>query len=264
MLSGKNSKWLVVLLSAIVAVAANAAPTLSTYDTKFPPCNLSSASNTYSLAAIERNQTTELFNSHLATIDAEFLKPPTNFMDSLTGPTDAKSLPHVPGALFMALVGFGCVSLVKDRQVWMAVLAGLLWVSQAGFTALPQLVSHLASKKQIEQQVPANLTYARKLEEPDQLRSDIEETRYIGLLHHSARIPDGPMSFLTRIRVRDKLQQESRRINHQFKIRQSAIMRLLSYFIPLTNCLAPKTEQFICFSLTYILENLPRGPPTLA
>jgi len=214
-----------------------------------------------SASTVETNPISEAYDSHLANIADELLKPPVDSVDSSDLPIGARSLPPVPGALFMVLAGFVCVSLVKDRKLWIATLAGLLWAGQAGFTALPQLASNLASKKQIGQQLPPNVTYASELENLDRLRSDIEGTRYIGLLHHLAGIPDGIMSFLPRISVRDNTQYAIRDTN---KVPQFAI----THFSPLLNCpaiyLASRVKQSGCFSPAFNFDNLARGPPESA
>jgi len=213
-----------------------------------------------SASTVETNPISEAYDSHLANIADELLKPPVDSADSADLPIGARSLPPVPGALFMVLAGFVCVSLVKDRKLWIATLAGLLWAGQAGFTALPQLASNLASKKQIGQQLPPNVTYASELENLDRLRSDIEGTQYIGLLHHLAGIPDSATSFPPRIWVRDKLQQ----IRNTNKVPPFAI----THFSPLLNCpviyLASRVEQPVYFSPAFNFDNLARGPPKQA
>ena len=175
----------------------------------------------------------------------------------------------------MVLTGFLCVSLVKDRRVWLAALAGLLWVGQAGIHALPQLALRLSYRIHSKQQFDAELTCPYYLENSNRLRSDIEGTQYIGLLHHLAGIPDSPMSFrqphLSFLR-----KQESRKLTTQLCYRlnpskntnsfQSQLAFLSEQYSldSLFKCLASKTEQFICFSPAFIFELIPRGPPLLA
>ncbi len=189
--------------------------------------------------------TIESGDSYLAGVAAEFLKPPPAFTGSPALPVGAKSLPAVPGALLMVLTGFLCVSLVKDRKVWLAALASLLWLGQAGIQAVPQLALRLSHRNHTEQQFAAELTYPYFLENSNRLRSDIEGTQYIGLLHHLAGIPPqdtNSFPFLS----------------------PSAIISERYSLNSLLNCLTLKIEQFICFSPAFIFENLPRGPPLLA
>ncbi len=142
--SGKNNKLLVILLSLVVATAISAAPTMSDCNKHFVAAAVSPASDVHVTYIPETSQITVPSNSHLAAIGKEILKPPADFTDS--PPLGAKSLPPVPAALFMVLTGFLCVSLVKDRKVWLAVLVGLLWAGQAGFHAIPQLAAHISKK----------------------------------------------------------------------------------------------------------------------
>lgn len=188
MLSG-SKKGLLLFSSLLAALVTSAVCAVTRGDTDLAASAMSLSSDVFYTGVC--GQTGEFFNPHVATVAAEFLKAPAADLQSVS--VNAKSLPAVPGALFMALVGFLCVSLVKDRRVWLAALAGLLWLGQTGFTALPHLASHLRSKKQIQQSSPT-LTYISELEGSFRLRSDIEGTQYIGLLRHLAGIPDVTMS----------------------------------------------------------------------
>ena len=275
MLSSKNRKRLVILLSLLVVTAANAAPTMSDCSMNFSARGVfpGSDAHTVSASVLEISQIVESSDPHLASIAAEFLKPPTGFTDPPAPAIGAKSLPAVPGALFMALTGFFCVSLVKDHKIWLAALAALLWAGQAGFTALPQLASHLQSKKQVEQHASANITYACELEHPDRLRSELEGRQYIGLLYHLAGIPATNSSFTNREPAGSiTLNQYNRKPYGKAVISpykdtytsQSAIIPERYSFNLLFNCLASRVEQFVCFSPAFMFDNLARGPPDLA
>lgn len=238
----KRSKGLVVLLSLLVLSAANAAPTVSNYSSSLVVSAVSPASDVHISTVPEVTQIAELSDSHLAGVAAEFLKPPAAFTDSPAPPVGVKSLPAVPGALLMVLTGFLCVSLVKDRKVWLAALAGLLWVGQAGIQAVPQLALRLSHRNHTAQQLYAELTYPYHLENSNRLRSDIEGTQYIGLLRRLAGIPQATMSFLSPSAI----------ISEQYSLNS------------LLNCLTLRVEQFTCFSPAFIFNNLARGPPELA
>ncbi|MHC4461060.1 MAG: hypothetical protein ACYS6W_18235 [Planctomycetota bacterium] len=240
MISTRN-KWVVVLLPLFILSAANATPTVSNYSSNFVVSAVSPTSDVHVPIVADVINTTESGNSHLAEVAAEFLKPPAAFTGSQALPVGAKSLPAVPGALLMVLTGFLCVSLVKDRKVWLAALAGLLWLGQAGIQAVPQLALRLSHRNHIEQQFSAELTYPYYLENSNRLRSDTEGTQYIGLLHHLAGIPQDTLSFLSLSAI----------IPEQYSLNS------------LLNCLTLKIEQFTYFSPAFIFENLPRGPPKL-
>jgi len=237
-------------------------------------------------------------NAHLANIGVELLKPPADLTNS--APIGAKILPPIPATLFMVLTGFLCVSLVNDRRLWLAVLAGLLWAGQAGFHAIPQLAAYMSSQKHIQQKTPDNTACLYRVEDCCRSRSDIEGTGYIGLLHHLAAIPAGTMSLLLPASLsslqaqrafspeRTKLvlsevegacperSRMGRRASNLITPRkrvvsaltrssagvlQFAITRFLSLFDTVVVCPAPRAEQYIHFSPAYIFAQLARGPP---
>ena len=279
MVSGKKNKLLVILLSLVVATAISAAPTMSDCNKHFVAAAVSPASDAHVTYVPETSQITVPSNSHLAAIGKEILKPPADFTDS--PPLGAKSLPPVPAALLMVLTGFLCVSLVKDRKVWQAVLVGLLWAGQAGFHAIPQLAAHI-SKKNIQRKSYFNTAALHQLEKSCRLRSNIEGTQYIGLLRHLAGIPDGTISlplptFLTSLRVPFlslRAQQGNLNTSREYFVfartksnaasPQFAITHLSSLLNPATICPAPRAEQYILFSPAFIFEQLARGPPNSA
>jgi len=257
------------LLALVAATTVSAHPTMSDCNKNFIVRAVSPTSDAHIPYVPETSQITEPFNSQLAAIGAEILKPPPEFTDF--SPVGAKTLPPVPAALFMGLTGFLCVSLVKDRKVWLAVLVGLLWAGQAGFHAIPQLAAHI-SKKNIQRKSYFNAATLHQLEESCRLRSDIEGTQYIGLLRHLAGIPDGTISlplptFLTSLRAQRSNLNTSReyfvfaRTKSNAASPQLAITHFPSLLNPATICPAPRAEQYILFSPAFIFQQLPRGPP---
>ncbi len=273
MLSGKKNKGLAIILTLLITTTANSAPTLSDCNRKFAACNLSTSSDVHTFSVPEINQSPEACNSHLASIAVEFLKPPVSFMGSPASSTRVKPLPSVPGALLMALTGFFCVSFVKDHKLWLAALAGLLWLGQAGFAALPYLASHLASKKQFEQQHFLNVAYACRLSDSTRLRSDIEGTQYIGLLHYLAGIPYGKSTSTDRhLAGTTTLSQCYQKLytkafgNFYKNIYTFQLAVILNQWNsnPPFNRSASRAKQPVCFSPAFALANIRRGPPKLS
>ncbi|HIJ53545.1 MAG TPA: hypothetical protein HPP66_10385 [Planctomycetes bacterium] len=270
----KRSKWLGIFLPLLIVTAASAAPTVSNYSSNLVVSAVSPASDVHISSVPEVPQIAGPSDSHLARVAAEFLKPPPAFTGSPALPVGAKSLPAVPGALLMGLIGFLCVSLVKDRRFWLAALAGLLWLGQAGIQAVPQLAVRLSHRNHTARPLDTELNYPYYLEN-SRLRSDIEGAQYIGLLHHLAGIPDSTMSFLLPTSMPSLRAQRSNlksvsnsqtlaQSKGRFGAPQFAIMGRASHIIPVTNCLALRAEQFIYFSPAFIFDNLARGPPELA
>jgi hypothetical protein len=280
--SGKN-KLLVILLSLVVATVVSAAPTM--YDCNkncdckrnFVTAAVSPASDAHVTYVPETSQINVPSNSHLAAIGKEILKPPADFTDS--PPLGTETL-HPHAAVFMVLTGFLCVSLVKDRKVWLAALVGLLWAGQAGFHAIPQLAAHIS--KNVKRKSYFNTAALHQLEESCRLRSDIEGTQYIGLLHHLAGIPAGTISlplptFLTSLRapfLSLRAQRSNLNTSREYFVfarttsnaasPQFAITHFSSLLNSATICPAPRAGQYICFSPAFVFQQLPRGPPNSA
>ena len=266
-----NKPFFIVLLLLTVA-GANASPTATTDNTFVP--TVQTASDTPAVIAPAKEVVGPI-DARLANLGAEFLQPPSSSVVLGNAQSNyVKLLPAVPSALLMVLSGFLCISLVKDRKLWLAALAGLLWAGQVGIQALPQLALRLSRRNHSQQQFSAELTYPYYLENSNRLRSDIEGTRYIGLLHHLAGIPDRPTLFL-QPRLSFLRKQESRKATQQLyrwsnpskntNSFQSQLAFLSEQYSlnSLLACLASRTEQFISFSPAFIFENLPRGPPIL-
>ncbi len=201
-------------------------------------------------------------NTKLAHLAREFLQPPVH-PGSQSFTHLVKPLPAVPPAIFVLLSGFLCVSLVRDRRVWLSALAALLWAGQTGFQALPQLALRLAHRtNHIEHRSVAQLTYSYCLENSRRPRSDIEGTQYIGLLHHLAGIPNN--LDISPLCSRSKYFNTSVQTHDKTGTYQSAIISLSSHLIIAHNRTASLAEQPVIFFPAFTFDNLPRGPPLQA
>jgi len=279
----KSSRLSFVLLLLVMATAVKAGPTMSNFNESFVAGVVSPTSESHIFFVRETSQITEPSNTHLANIGAELLRPPADFTN--TSPVGAPSLPPAPAALFMVLTGFLCVSLVKDRRVWLGALAGLLWAGHTGIQAIPKLAAHISSKKHIQRKSHTNTVRLHQFEESLRLRSDIEGTKYIGLLHHLAGIPNAIMSLslpasLQSLRAQKAFSPErsrrgsnlivslkqasSAQTNCNLAAPQFAITHLSFLLIQATNCLAPRAKQYIHFSPGFTFAHLARGPPNPA
>ena len=251
-----------IVMSLLVVTCAYSAPTAAVHDntalvgtTSVGDCTVTAVTSVSEMPpAADLPSPAEagyakagVHNWNLAGIADEILKPPAEVAVASTSHIGVTSLPAVPSAVLMVLTGFLCVSLVKDRKVWLAALAALLWAGQAGFSALPQLAHHIASRKQTEQFSPANLTCTPELLCSDRLRSDIEGTRYIGLLHHLAGIPATGESRIWNLNAPD--------------VPEFALVRLYAYTPCATKRLVYISKRHSCFSAAFIFSNLARGPP---
>jgi len=276
MLSGKDGHWWILLLSLLIAAVANGTPTVSSDNNKDLVVHASSASSdTNPLCLFKTNLISESRNYYLSGVSAEFLKPPAGFKGSVASPpARIKSLPAVPATLFMVLTGFLCVSLVKDRRLWLAMLVGLLWAGHTGIQALPRLATHLSDKKHhIQRKSTVNNICLHQLENYGRLRSEIEGTRYIGLLHHLAGIPNNIRALLLSTYSVSSLRPQLSGLNtlpgcrisaqtkNRLRLPQFAITSLLSCLTQPTNWLVSAAEQVICFSPAFVFQSIPRAPP---
>jgi len=267
---------LIILLSLVASTCASAVPTTSDCDKNFVAAAILPASDAHvcCIGISETSRIIEPSNAHLANIGVELLKPPADFTDSASVGAKIKILPPAPAAFFMVLTGFLCVSLVKDRRVWLAALAGLLWAGQTGIQAIPQLAAYMSPKKHIQQESPDNTACLYRVEDCCRLRSDIEGTQYIGLLHHLAAIPAGTMSLPLPASLSSSSLQAQRsnliawrkcvvsvRTRSNAGASQFAITHFSSLLKPAVICPAPGAEQYIHFSPAYSFAQLARGPP---
>jgi hypothetical protein len=201
-------------------------------------------------------------NSRLASLASEFLRSPIYSGDLSDDMFEhVKPLPAVPTAALMVLTGFLCVSLVKDRRIWLAALVGLLSVGQRGVDIVPKLVLHLGQRIYSNQQVAEEQSQSSLIESIARPRCDIE-SRYIGLLYYLAGIPNSRA--LSHLCYKAGLFDTSVRTEDRLRIPEFTATELLSYLILASNLKAPIAERHACFSPAFIFQNLSRGPPIFA
>jgi len=259
----RDGKLLCIALLLSVVAAANGSPTIMRQDAiSATSSSFMDASFTVSFAI---DKVVGPVNVQLANLGREFLQPPAGPVSLSSAQVNiVKPLPAVPAAVLMVLIGFLCVSLVKDRRLWLAALAALLWAGQTGIQAFDQLALRLARRVHVER--VAELIRPHYLENSNRLRSDIEGTQYIGLLHHLAGMPNAGLIRNSRFSSLDSqfsrassIQRRASSINTS----QPAILSEQYSSNPLFKRLASRARQFSCFSPAFIFAQLPRGPPKL-
>jgi hypothetical protein len=199
----------------------------------------------------------------LVGIGIELLRP--NIASAISSSFQAntvKSLPAVPTAVLMVLIGFLCVSLVRDCRIWLAALSAILWTGQAGIRNVTQLANHLCPTTQASKNFAREAADFYLLKNADRARCDIENTKYIGLLNYLAGIPDSER-FSRRL-----CQPDSTNVITQCKdlFRQSKLLTknsLLSINLPICR-FVPIIEFSVCFKPAFIFQTFPRGPPETA
>lgn len=294
---GRKTKGLVIILWFLGSAIVYAAPTMNDHAEDGIVFAESSGSYVYHCYRPEKDYNAGLFKSHLFSISEEFNKPPVTFSVSPATTIGIKALPPAPGPSLMVLAGFLCVSLVRDRKVWLAALSGLLWAGQAGISLLPQLALNVSERGLSENQSSSHyLAHLYETKHPNRLRSDIEGTCYVGLLRHLAGIPNAETSSIPRIKVRHKLKQDSGRMSlwfcrrtccsdesvqsfcypKIFALLQDNLNKTFRYYkkahhfatAAIFSCLSkeihrliPATEQLNYFTTAFINASLARGPP---
>jgi len=245
-LKGNKPVFIAILLLAVTA--ASGAPTIASDNSITSTAQMVSYTP---VVIVPVEEVVSPIDTKLANLGTELLQPPVSFAGLKDSEGEnVKSLPAVPEAIFMVLSGFLCVSLVKNRCVWLSVLAGLLWAGQTGIQALPQLALRLGHGNHSKQRLCAELTYPHYFENSKRLRSDIEGTQYIGLLRHLAGIPVSKNRYFYKATYT--------------YTSQPAIIFSRTGLNPLFVCLASGAERFISFSPAFIFAHLARGPPKLA
>lgn len=240
-LSVKSLKiYFYTFILCITALTATAVPTVS--DSEF--VNLHSSHQGIDLS-LSTSAITVLPEHELTNIGRKFLQPPKSTLGSkTTGLPTSRSLPNAPAAALLGLVGFLCVTGVKDRKEWLTALATLIWLTQAGITALPDFISNYQEKKYTKHSPCVERACAYLFENSSRLRSEVEGSKYASLLHHLSSIPDRHSSATSNI-----------------NISQPAILSERDTLSLHIHCTAVKSAQFTCFSPAFIFSNLSRGPP---
>jgi len=91
-----------------------------------------------------------------AGVATELLEPPMDIaQESALSSPSLRSLPTVPRPLLMAVVGFLCISLVRDRRVWLTVAASVFSFGQHWLDAVPAWCHAPRSRRQLQQSAVA-------------------------------------------------------------------------------------------------------------
>lgn len=100
-------------------------------------------------------------------------------------------LPVVPPALMLGIVGFACLTLVRDRKFWLLLAAGALSLSVAGLHSCTKLAYNITAAAHKRAPDPQAQTRTLRYVDPHRTRSEIEGTSYIALLRYLASLPAG-------------------------------------------------------------------------
>lgn len=297
MVRGSKIKGMVMLLLFLGTAVVYAAPTMNDSVEGTVVFDEDKGSYAYPCHRPERVNNTGLYKSHFASISEEFNKPPVRYGHLMAPAIGIKELPAAPGTLLMVLVGFLCVSVVRDRGFWLTILTSMLWAGQSGISLFPQLALSVSDRALRDKQ--SSFHYITCLYEPreaNRLRSDVEGTSYAGLLRHLAGIPHGDTTSMSHITERRTLKQVSGRLSQSYfcqtccsaasvqsfysqetlrhaiyrntfryhkKAFHFAITAITLYLNYAIDVLTQGIEQLNLFNTAFINASLARGPPDL-
>lgn len=172
------------------ASLANAAPTVNNFGDTIvhrPKPHTSRDPSQYASPLVRPVQAVD---SHLASFAQRLLNPPGAEDSSRPSSRSVRSLPASPAAILMALAGFLCVSIVKDRRLWLAALMTLLWISQASIQAVPKLAGRSKHSNHGKWQPHTNLQYYQTIFNRSSLCHDLEPS--LAAIITGQHRPDAP------------------------------------------------------------------------
>jgi hypothetical protein len=230
MLNSKDSIVVGALLLSVCAATYGAPTAIQSDSIILSKSELLSSHTQVSNVSTAQESSLELLSTEAIDFSSSSFKLHSSTISS------AKSLPAIPGAMFMVLVGFLCVSFVRDSRFWLAMLFGLASLGQAVFTALPHWAWKVRSKRQIKHYAP-DATYASELKDSASLLDRLEGT------------PDSLRN--TRYAIRNTGKAPRFVITWSWPCVSDAQALYL----------AIQTKKPVCFYPAFIFADLPRGPP---
>jgi len=203
----------------------------------------------------------ESFDTSLAAIGREITLLPTEGVYSPNSQkTGVIALPVIPAAMLLVLTGFVCVSLVRDRRIWLSLFTTLLYTCQGGLNAVPKLAEYLCRGTSVTRRQVTKALNLYPFENNSRTRCDIEGTDYIGLLRHLAGIPETKPTAEHLLYKPDR-PDICRQNKHFFQYPQPATES--PYFPPITASkrFVSIIQQRLYFRFSIIFSSLSRGPP---
>ena len=221
----------------------------------------------------------DIFNSSIKVFLTSGMTLPVNDM---TGPASfnseanslanahVKSLPAAPGAIFMGMIGFLIVTLVRDRKFWMSVFAGLIVIGQIGILSVPRFAARLTQNKQQVASLKTGNFLSLKLDNVVE-EKNAEITHYIGLLRRLAGSPEdanhslrkdqrlyaaSPILRLASLEWSNSLSCWNSKLTSANVDRKNNFPNLSFPF-----CLIRHNSPSHYYSAAFAYQSLPRGPP---
>ncbi len=263
-----------IITSAIVlslCVGAAASPTvIEDRDTSFVAVG---AVDTVDSAALVVAGFIEPACSELVDAGRVLYQPFDVFGGSTTSRNNIRKLPAVPGAVLLGLTGFLCITLVRDRKTYLAILIAMVSLSQQGIYAVPELAVRFGHAGHIAKHSLEAKSHDVYLPNIAFWGQDSQERNFFGLLRRLAAVPGHHTHTFTSISI-------NRGGNKRFKgglllleepglfcaskkaiPSVPAVPSIQSSLTPLTEFPAERFTHTIPFSPAFTFTRLARGPP---
>lgn len=264
LLSSKNILFCAVI-TLCLAIYAYTAPTTNPGQTKSPAIQSPASVADVSVYTDEASYIPESAEIDFALGRQSVFLPETISKSS----PKVRTLPAVPGAIFMTLMGVFCILFFQERRTLVTVFAGIVILSQYGIKSLPKLTSRLTHGKIITGLPDGENSFAFHNRPSNRPPARSDSIRFIGLLHRLATsAPDdvplhnrkGGYRFSASTGGKNlSLVNESVRTGAT-----SFALTLLSsnvYSNSLIKNWIKRSKSIPVFSPAFIFDNLSRGPP---
>ena len=263
-LSSKN-----ILFSAVVtlclAICAYTAPTTNPGQTKSPAIQWPASVADLSVYTDEASYIPESTEIDFTLGGQSVFLPETISKSS----PKIRTLPAVPGAIFMTLMGVFCILFFRERRTLVTIFAGIVILSQYGIKSLPKLTSRLTHGKLVTGLPDGENSFAFHNRPSNHPAGRSDSIEFIGLLHRLATS------------TTDDVPLHNRRGGYGFSassggknlslgkesVRTGATSFALTflsnnvYSNSLIKHWIKRSKSIPVFSPAFIFDNLSRGPP---
>ncbi len=270
MFLGWSQQLIASAIALSLCIGAAASPTvIEDIDASFV---VASVADTVDSAAPDIADFIEPARYELADAGRGLCQPFNVFGGSTASRNNIRKLPAVPGAVLLGLMGFLCVTLVRDRKTYLAVFIAMVSLGQQGMYAVPELAvrfgyaghiaKHSLEAKSHNVYLP-NIAFGER---------NSEERNFLGLLRRLAAIP-GHAHIFANINIRHGgnkrfkggllLLEEAGPFYASKRAIPSvaAAPSIQSILSPLTEFPAERFIHAISFSPAFTFTRLARGPP---
>ncbi|MCK5269684.1 MAG: hypothetical protein KAJ46_02820, partial [Sedimentisphaerales bacterium] len=269
MFSGWSQQLIASAIVLSLCVGAAALPTMiEDVDTSFV---VASAADTVDSATPGIANFIEPARSELADAGRVLCRPFDVFGDSTASRNNIRKLPAVPGAVLLGLIGFLCVTLVRDRKTYLTLFIAMVSLSQQGIYAVPELAARFGHAGHIVKHSLETKSHNVYLPNIAFQNRDSRERNFFGLLRRLAAVPDHHTHTFTNV---------NRGGNKRFKgglllLEEAgpfcaskraipsvpAIPAIQSSLSPLAEFPAERFTHTITFLPAFTFTRLARGPP---